>query len=96
MNNKTEYEIVEIFTMIFGRCYLIKKIIEVPVFDYNTVFYFKMNWDVQLYIHNPGKIKWQIGHDMYNMKNYIFLKMSYSSLSLYINSIQKLTVYVFN
>jgi len=67
LKNKNEYDIVTIFTMIFGRCYLIKKIKEVPVFDYNTVFAFKTAWDVQLYIHNPGNIKWQIGCDMYNM-----------------------------
>jgi hypothetical protein len=56
LKNKNEYDIVTIFTMIFGRCYLIKKIKEVPVFDYNTVFAFKTAWDVQLYIHNPGNI----------------------------------------
>ena len=56
LKNKTEFEVVTIFTMIFGRCYMIRKINSVTIFDYNTIFIFKTTWDVQLYIHNSGDI----------------------------------------
>jgi hypothetical protein len=54
LKNETEYEVDTIFTMLFGRCYLIRKINNVTIFNYNTYFIFKTNLDVQLYIHNPG------------------------------------------
>jgi hypothetical protein len=56
LRNKSEFEVVTIFTLIFGRCHLIRKINTVTIFDYSTYFKFKTNWDVQLYIHNPGNI----------------------------------------
>ncbi len=54
LKNRTNFEVDTIFTLIYGRCFVIRKIINVTIIDYDTYFDFKTNWDVQLYIHNLG------------------------------------------
>jgi len=54
LNNKTEFEYDTIFTLIYGRCFVIRKIKNVTIIDFKTYFDFKTTWDVQIYIHNPG------------------------------------------
>ena len=54
LNNATEYDVKEILTMILGRCFVIQKKRKVTMFEYETTFVFKTDFDVQVYIHNPG------------------------------------------
>ena len=53
--DKLEYEISEIKTFILGRCYIVKRKTRVTLFDFSTMIIFKRDFDLQIYVHNPGK-----------------------------------------
>jgi hypothetical protein len=42
--------------LVFGRCFVIRKIKAVTIFDLSATFDFKTTWDVQIYIHNHGNL----------------------------------------
>ena len=56
LQNLSLYNVKVIDSLILGRCFVIRKISKVTIFNFAVKFFFKTNWDVQLFVHYPGTL----------------------------------------